>query len=236
MVDPTPPPSHDTGTDDASTHAHRQLIGYLGLLLAPMLVFFASVRAMPELSGWPPLGSVSAYYYSSGIVPFVGVLTALSVFLISYRGYRNKHQWKDRLLAIIAGFAALGVAVFPTAAPGPLYVLPWWTPMLRTLHYLSAGVLFTSFILFSVWLFPKSGERSFKAMPADKKARNVIFYVCGAVMVLAIGWIGWSAAHHQSIFWAESLALTAFAVSWLTKGRALKSLAYGVRRVSGREK
>lgn len=219
-------------SDDASTHAHRQLIGYIGLLLSPGLVLFAALRPMPRLQAWPPLSSVSAYYYSAGVVAFVGTLVALAVFFFTYRGYRNRHQWKDRMLATVAGFAALGVALFPTTAPDTIYALPWWTPTMRTMHYASAGTLFACFFLFSVWLFPKTSEEA-KGEPLarDKRVRNAIYYVCGVVMLVAIGWILWAARTGRPIFWPEAVALTAFAVSWLTKGRALRSIAAGIEQL-----
>src|SRR5262245_32688916 len=78
--------------DDASTHVHRQLIGLMGALLPLGVWLVAGWRPTPPLRRWELLGSVSSYYYTGGGVVFVGLLSALAVFLLTYKGYHNKYQ------------------------------------------------------------------------------------------------------------------------------------------------
>lgn len=139
---------------DLSNQAHRRLIGYLGLALPILLYLLAGIRRTLPLQPWQLLPSVSAYYYTGAVGVFVGVLFALSLFLFSYRGYKS--QVADRILGAIAGLSALGVALFPTAAPSGVIEPTWWRPFMHAVHLSSAAVLFGSFVLFALWLFRKS--------------------------------------------------------------------------------
>ena len=172
------------------------------------------------------MDSISAYYYSGAVVAFVGLLVALALFLVTYRGFDNKWGWVDRLAARVAGFAALLVAFFPTTAPAGYPELPWWTESSRHIHYASAIVLFSMFALFCLWLFRMS---STDPPPPDKKRRNLIYVVCGILILIGMAWAAIAGQRKQPIFWPESLALTAFAVSWLVKGRAPRTIANAVR-------
>src|SRR5690349_1291230 len=60
-------------------------------------------------------GSMSAYYHATGVAGhsmrdwFVGLLFAVGIFLVLYKGYSHAENWALN----IAGILALGVAVFP---------------------------------------------------------------------------------------------------------------------------
>lgn len=233
---PPPPPEPLFPTreaDDRSTHGHRQLIGYLGFVLPWLLLAIARMR---PTSGLPPnavLGSVSAYYYTGAVAAFVGVLCALSVFFFTYRGYRNEYQLADRIAAIVAGMAALGVAFFPTGSPIDPLRPSWWTPLSGRLHYTSAIVLFGTFAVFSIFLFPRS-KRDDTATPpsAGKRARNAVYLACGAGILGAMLWAKVASDAHRTVFWAEATALELFAISWLVKGRAAFTLARAAKRTA----
>lgn len=161
---------------DLSQQLHRRLIGGLGLLLPVLLYLFAGLRPTNGLPCWSFLSSVSAYYYTGAAGIFVGLLFALSLFLFSYRGYEGVVA--DRLVGALGGLAALGVALFPTAAPGDVPEPSWWSAWLRTVHYVSAVLLFSTFILFSVWFFRKS---------SDSKGVGVRESGCGTACTSAVG-------------------------------------------------
>lgn len=216
--------------DDQSTHAHRQLIGYIGLLLPALLVVFAGLRPTAGLPRWEVLGSISAYYYSGATSVFVGLLVALAFFLFTYRGYRNEHQWADRAAAWTGGAAALGVALYPTAAPEGVAPLEWWTTWTGIVHYVSAVVLFGVFAVFALWLF-RLGAQGEQPKP-DKLLRNRVYLICGIVIIASIAWAGLEAMRERPIFLPESVALVAFAVSWLVKGYALRSIGEAARTVA----
>src|SRR5579859_235240 len=95
-----PGPSYTTffakpKTDDLSGHLHRQTVGALGLGLPFFLLFINYFRPTPGMERLWPWDSISAYFYSGGGPVFTGVLFALSVFMLTYRGYRNLNQKWD---------------------------------------------------------------------------------------------------------------------------------------------
>ena len=214
---------------DLSSDAHRQLIGYLGLLLPVLLYVLAGSRPSAPMPAWVLLGSVSAYYYSGAVGVFVGILFGLALFLLTYRGYSNSVA--DRALGRFAAVCALCVALFPTGAPEGVPQLPWWSGITGWIHYGAAALLFGTFAAFSLWLFRRTDVPKGQPLPPEKRRRNVIFVVCGVVIVACILWAGSSLIWPRPIFWPESIALWAFAISWLTKGRARRSLASAARRM-----
>jgi len=213
-----------------SNQAHRQLIGYLGVLLPVILLALAGMRPTPGLPQWSPLQSVSAYYYTGAVAAFVGILVSLALFLFTYGGYEG--YLADRVVAKIGGVCALGVAFFPTAAPQGLPEPVWWREATRTIHYLSATCLFLVFIVFSVWLFRK-GRRKGTHLSQGKRQRNRVYLSCGVVMVVSVLWAGSSYFTGAPIFWPETLALWAFAVSWLVKGYAHRPVVETVKEAWG---
>jgi len=218
---PDLPPRDASAPDDRAGNAHRQLIGYIGLLLPFFII--ALVWWRDGLQLWRGLESISAYYYTGSNAAFVGMLVALALFLFTYRGYKNEQQWADRLAACIAGAAALLVAFFPTEVPDGFPALTWWEPWVGVLHYTGAIALFSMFAVFALWLFRKKapGETD---VSRDKKARNWIYLSCGVAIVLAMAWAGLAGYSGAPIFWPESVALVAFSVSWLVKGYAHRTL------------
>lgn len=220
--------------DDLSSHANRQLIGALGMVQPLLLWVIAGERPTQGLPRWNLLSSVSAYYYSGAVAVFVGILIALAVFLFTYRGYDNKDQRRDRTAACIAGGAAVLVAFFPTRPPCPGCVLPWWRPYMDVTHHVAATVLFLSFIYFSLVLFPKAGPHGTGAPSREKRRRNIIYRLCGVLMIGFVAWAFLASLRHRSIFWPEALALESFAVSWLVKGRFVATTMAIGRRTLGR--
>lgn len=213
---------------DLSQQAHRRLIGILGLLLPALLYVGAGIRPTDPLPRWGILDSVSAYYYTGAVGIFVGVLFALSLFLLTYQGYRGVIA--DRVVGRIGGVAALGVALFPTSAPDGLAPIPWWTCAMRTVHYVSAITLFLSFILFAAWLFRKSNVPRGERRPTAKRRRDGVCLACGLLMIGAVLWAGGAGVAHAPIFFPESVAILAFAVSWLVKGEAYQPVLALIRR------
>ena len=207
--------------DDQSDNAHRQLIGYIGLVLPFLLILMAVTR--DGIEQWRRLESISAYYYTGAVAAFVGMLVALALFLFTYRGYANKHNRADRLTAKTAAVASLVVALFPTKAPVGVSALSWWAPSTGVLHHGAAVVLFAMFAIFALWLFrlTAAGEQP----TADKRRRNSAYLLCGIVIVACMGWAGFNGLNGRPIFWPESVALIAFAMSWLVKGYALDTIA-----------
>lgn len=216
--------------DDRSDYSQRQLIGYIGLVLPLILIILVLDRDGP--AKWRNLDSISAYYYTGAVTAFVGMLVALAVYLFSYKGFANEHQWADRGAGMTAAVAALGVALFPAAAPKDVTALTWWSPWMRVVHYSSAVLLFTMFAAFALWLFRITPTGT--QMKSDKQRRNRVYLICGIVIVASMLWAGIAGSRGSSIFVPESVALIAFAVSWLVKGRALTTIADTARSLMGK--
>jgi multisubunit Na+/H+ antiporter MnhB subunit len=203
--------------DDLSGYAHRQFIGWTSLALVPLILLFSAWRATQDLPAWPPLGSVSAYYYTGAVAVFVGILCALAALLFTYQGYDNDYHLLERGLALVAGLSAVVVALFPTGAPLDSLVPGWWADWIKVLHYGAAGILMVSSTVICLVLFRQTNQGPHPDRP--KRIRNAIYAICGAGMVLALVWAAIALFTDQPIFGPEALSLVCFAVPWLVKGR-----------------
>jgi undecaprenyl pyrophosphate phosphatase UppP len=98
-------------------------------------------------------------------------------------------------------------------------------PNHATLHLVCAASLFVILALMSIFLFRLSDCPKEKQSP-QKRKRNVVFLVCGLVILASIAAAGIyllvAEDEEQSTFvlWMEAIALLAFGISWLTKGEA----------------
>ena len=197
----------------------RAMLGWLGMLL-PWIVFGLSYIA-PEYYGYIghiiPVDSISAtYYISTCVAPFMIILGAAGLLLISYRGYDKQ----DDIICTLAGISGLLICIFPCDKSGaytdlivgtfaiPANISGW-------VHNISAVVFFLLLAYNSLFLFTKSSGE----ITDNKKKRNIIFRVCGigmAVSLAAIIFVGklWGGT------WAvEMVALGFFGISWLTKSQ-----------------
>lgn len=194
------------------THSYmalRRAVGWIGILLPFVLMFGLSVLFKER----PVLRTISLYYHTGMRDVFVGAICAIALFLFFYRGY---DKW-DNLAGNLAGFFALGVALFPTAKGGPQN----WAGIV---HLICASFFFIILAGFSIFLFTRKGSRPTR----QKRSRNRIYVICGSVMIaslvsIIVFFIFTDFVHSRSrfIFWAETIALVAFGISWLTKGGAL---------------
>ena len=195
--------------------AMRRCIGFLGAGL-PILLFVDSCMTGYERD------SISAfYYYPEPYIngAFIGIMCAIGVFLICYRGHgRNepggeKDWFDDNTITHVAGFAALGVAIFPTVDPAIekdlCHILECDEKVYRVLHYLSAFILFGCLSRMSF---------RFSRNNANLK-RNKLYRGCGVlivVMIIVVALFGF--VWDLKIFWPEVIIVWAFATSWIVKG------------------
>ena len=186
--------------------ALRRAVGWIGILLPFVLMLGAFLFFKEEIVR----RNISLYYHSGMRDVFVGAICALALFMFFYKGY---DKW-DNLAGNLAGFFAVGIALFPTVKEGPYD----WSAIV---HFICAIFFFLILVGFSLFLFTRKGPKPTKR----KLARNTIYIICGSVMItcliaMMIFFCFFETAHPQSdfIFWAETVALVAFGVSWLTKG------------------
>lgn len=210
--------------------AHRQLIGLMGIMLPVLVVVISWLWPTPDVP-WKMLASISEFYYTSATAVFVGSLFTLALFLFTYGGYEG--DLADRALGKVSGFAALGVAFFPTKAPSQYTAPPWWLEWMGTAHYTFAVLLFLSFIAFALWIFRRTSVIDKNSMPTEKRWRNRISSVCGGLMIVSIVWAAIALKLDKPIFLPEATALVAFAISWLVKGRIHEPMIAACRRIIG---
>lgn len=189
--------------------ALRKAVGWIGILLPFVLLLGNTIL----FGGNPNQPSVSLYYYTPMRDVLVGGLCAVALFLFFYSGYDT---W-DNTTASLTGFFALLVAFFPASETGSGGIA-------NTVHVISAALFLGSLAFFSLFLFTKDDGNP----TPEKLKRNSIYIACGSVMsvsllALLIYFIIKREDHTSTpfIFWAETVALVAFGISWLTKGGTL---------------
>ncbi|MEM7724571.1 MAG: hypothetical protein AAF376_19710 [Pseudomonadota bacterium] len=239
---------------NATTHSNDQLamhflavrqgVGLLGLILPTVLLIYAggaSDRMQPTISDF--------YYTAMGDV-FVGIVIAIGVFLISYKGHAERPQrfrLGDFETSLIAGTAAIFVALFPTSFAGDTNLCldttndtiaacgtePGTTILTGLLyiagpvHLIAAAVFFLCLAYFCLVLFPMGGKRTVDGQAAWS-FEHVVYWAAGwtilacILAIIAIFVFGDGALPIANpIFWAEAVAVYAFAAVWLVKGKML---------------
>jgi hypothetical protein len=179
----------------------RATIGWLGMLL-PWIVAF--------LIGYFPQ-SISATWYTNACTVFMIILGSASFLLISYKGY----DLLDDILLTCSGISGLGICIFPcaiTSAHEAVGTFMIDNQVSNILHCAFAVVFFGLLAYNSLFLFTKgSGE-----ITPEKRARNVIFRVCGVGMVASFLML--LIPNMPCKMWVvETIALFFFGISFLTK-------------------
>ena len=196
----------------------RAILGWLGMLL-PWIVLSQCL-----VCGYGLPDSISStYYLPPTVTSFMIILGSSSLLLISYKGYDKQ----DDIICTLSGVFALLICLFPCETSNlivhwpnhdiPLIVGTFQLPeqVSSIVHNTSAVLFFILLAYNSFFLFTKSSGN----MTKNKKKRNIIYRICGAGMFLSFVFLA-----PVSIFdvwggiWAiETVALTFFGISWLTK-------------------
>jgi hypothetical protein len=188
--------------------ALRRAVGLIGILLPFILMFGNFFLFQGEIV----LRSISSYYHSDMRNIFVGALCAMAIFLFFYSGYGKRDRWAG----ILAGFLSLGVAIFPTTLTGP-------TIWIGIVHYVCAGSLFLLLAWISLFHFPR--KRSGSGTYVTDKIQvlcGILIIACIFAIVLYYAFFRTDGVETCFVFVAETVALVAFGVSWLTEGLDLK--------------
>ncbi len=191
----------------------RNLCGLLGILLPWIALFSAGIKlGKPEAWWW----SISATYYQSDAL--VGILVPASIVLMSYIGYDRR----DNIINTLTGLFGLGIVLFPCkvdwipdGSPVGFFQLP--IEFSHIIHTGCALLFFLCAAINTLCQFTKHGGE----MTDRKKARNVIYRICGWGMIgleilLVVfnfcGIPGWT------VMIAEIILLHLFGFAWLVKG------------------
>ena len=201
--------------------AMRRLIGILGAAL-PILVIVGDLVQTGRILQ----GSISGYYYSNMRDVFVGILSGVGLFLISYKGYETI----DSVVCKVSGVCAFGIIVFPTAmGAGRIMRVGLFLVNDNISEYLHLGfsaVFFLALAFNSMFLFTR---RNVGGDVGQKARRNLIYQICGSGMVFTISFLTCYTIFLRHTFFAksnpvlflETMASMAFGVSWLVKGNTL---------------
>jgi hypothetical protein len=206
---------------NASYRTLRRLLGQLGLLL-PFILLVGNELVIKR--------SISHYYYSQVGIIFTGILTAFGLFLFTYRGHDKdpeKKEWfSDNLLTNIAGVLAVVTALVPTALGqecNACYTETlchnscWW----GTIHLVSAAgflVIMGGIAIFKFTLGPNTGANLW---------RHPVYRIAGYTVWLSLAAIACymyldsnnNAPFANGVFYGETIALVAFGIAWLIKGK-----------------
>lgn len=210
----------------------RVFIGVAGFALP--LVLYAVLFITENFTSVLP--SISHYFFTRANPFFSLILGYVAITLIIYKGYDQT----DDIISTIAGIAALFVIVFPAANLHTLEFgayknyavteLPnsYWRPIV---HFIAAGVFLLCLAIMAAFQFTKTNKLngvSVQPMSADKKMRNTFYRISASVIVVSILLIVLGSngilistsyyTSYQLTFWLESIAVWAFALSWLVKG------------------
>lgn len=202
----------------------RRAVGIIGVSL-PIVLLAGSIIIFHcgEIQG-----SISKYYHTVMRNVFVGSLCAVALFLWAYKGYKrdemdSKYMIPDNPAGNLAALFALGVAFFPTFI-GPESLTSCITEeyprkVIGNIHLFSALMFFLMLAYFSIFLFTKG----------KSKNENRLYKICGytilgciITIVIYLYLLKNNFPQLQKIkpvFWLEALALWAFGVSWLKKGK-----------------
>jgi len=196
----------------------KRALGVMGILLPFVLMIGGAL-----FGGYDVQKSVSHYYHTNMQDMLVGVLAAVSIFLVTYSGY----GFIDSIVTTLTGVAGTGVILFPSPtdpmvplAPVGIFQVP--QEVSGTPHLICAGAFFFLLAVNSLFLFTVTDPQKWGP---KKLLRNVVYIVCGVVMLACLATLliivlaapDFLASTRIGLIF-ETIMLFAFGVSWLVKG------------------
>jgi hypothetical protein len=165
--------------------------------------------------------SISAYYWTLDLERniFVGVLCAVGVFLLLYKGY---NRLEDRILDL-AGISAAGVAFFPMDRAGDCASAG------ISAHGVFAVTFFACIFIICIFM----SENTLKEMDNVRRrsAFRRAYRLCSGIMIASIALAVLSRllpkeyvrmlCEYSVIFWFEAIGVWAFSAFWYIKTREL---------------
>lgn len=211
----------------------RTWVGIIGILLPLAFIVGEAFLA----GGVHVRGSISAYYHTSMRDIFVAALCVIGFLLITYMSSQTR-TW-DFWLSLVAGVAVIGVVFFPTSrsglAPGAPLCGSQPEPNGCSLVEQQLGETPTAvvhFVCATVFIVSLAAIAFLFAHRAKKyngdRTMSIIQKACGWAIVVAIVWVGLGRLVNLTVweltplYLGEVIAVWAFGVSWLLKGRDLR--------------
>lgn len=231
-----------------SYHAMRKAIGWIGILLPfALLIGDYTVKSLDLLNNkwfvktnecyqYYPFessfkASISHYYYSSVGEIFSSSLFAMALFLFCYKGHplrRGEFGLSDKAMSNLAAFFAIGIVIFPTSSPHcipdnlRIFISSENTGII---HFIFAGLFFIALSFISIFNF----RRTKKVSEFGTKPLHNLYKYCGFIMISCVVLIfiytkllrykyAWLDEIYPVLI-LETIALIAFGISWLMKGK-----------------
>ena len=203
----------------------RVMAGVIGISLPIVLVLVDRVL----FSGDPaPRSSLSAYYYSGVRELFVGALCAAAMFLVTYKVVELN---LDNTVTVVAGVAALTIALFPTEAPNGIALTPLQDLLGETavsaVHYVAAAAFILALAAMSYFFGLREGAREPRPGHRSPLFWRWYHWTCAGVILLAVAFMAIASLVGEpprALLYGEAISLWAFGASWLMKGLELDML------------
>ena len=198
----------------------RNLTGFLGMILPWLcLIGYGIVYKFGSAhlkEGFP--NSMSITYFVSPVLAMV--LTTASIVLMTYTGY----DWRDKLVTTLSGLFGLCIVLFPCGNSNGVFeamniqskVGYFQIPVKisSVIHNISAIMFFVLLAFNSFFLFTLGDGNPSK----EKLMRNFVYKICAVGMLIPMSFMLIPVQFPNKVFWIETVALSFFGISWLTKG------------------
>lgn len=204
----------------------RVMVGLIGISLPIVLVLVDRIIFSGEPS---PRSALSSYYYSGVRDLFVGALCATAVFLVTYKVVERN---LDNTVTVVAGIAALMIALFPTERSSesipltPLQDLLGET-VVGVVHYAASAVFILGLSAMSYFFGRREGERERRPGHRPPVFWQWYHWACAGLILLAVGFMAISSLVGEpprALLYGEAISVWAFGASWLMKGLELDML------------
>lgn len=199
----------------------RRGIGLLGILFP--VILFLGAKIFGNCPNVQP--SISDYYHTCMRDVFVGVLWIIGIALFTYRGPKKE----DNRATNLACLFAITISLFPTTLKDESSSCHICTNVFtcESIHIVSAVSFFLVLTYIAYSLFPQLEEGAI--LTQEKLKRNKIYRLCAYIMFGSLIVIGLFMKFCDSLptniqklpilFIFEWIALWAFGMSWIVKGR-----------------
>lgn len=246
-----PSPAALAASTDFEPRIQKRLAFLVGLvaICLPVALFLGG-----RIDGGCFRDSLSHFYYDRYFGPvFVGMLVFISGFLVAYTGDHPLEDLSSTIAGAMAAFVAFfpttgpgcekdaGVfsRVFATYDPetGTIAGADYFqlVPGVEHVHAIAAGALFAYLAAYCLVVLrrvvPERHLRDGK-MILTKRRRNILYALCGIAILACIAVLGLKEWAFDATAWnnanltfvVETIALWAFGLAWLAKGRTFKWL------------
>ncbi len=206
----------------------RRLVGILALSISIICILGGLFFGNKNVEN-----SISAYYYTNMGDFLEAVLMGIGAFIIFYYGYSTL----DRIINTLAGFFCICISLFPASNGITMTVGIFQinSNISNIIHLIVSAIFFALLGFISMFLFTKTNKQIVKVigkndtMTNQKKIRNIIYIVCGAIIAicgitigLLFAFVGETIMNkYYMVLILEIIILTAFGISWLIKGETL---------------